>query len=214
MKRILNFLVIMLISAMLCGCGISSEKIANSTIKQQQLVELYDSVASTVAVLDEASVELYDEIGKTVRKSIRAVSSDFEGYDNDDIDKLSIDMDSAILSLKSFVGKAPVDIEPNEKEDNVFSITVYNKTGRPLSKVMLKSGSGSFDTELKIGNIFTAEGMFNAKIEASDSENFNISAIDTEGNNIAFFGNFYISNVKEISLMYEEGKYFIETSAE
>ncbi len=214
MKRILNFLLLMIISILLCGCGISSEKIANSTIKQQQLVELYDSVASTVALLDEASVEMYDDIGKTVRKSIRAVSSDFEGYDNDDIDKLSIDMDSAILSLKSFVGKAPVDMQPDEKTDNVFSITVHNKTGRPLSKVMLKSGSGSFDTELKIGDIFTAEGIFNAKIEASDSENFNVSAIDTEGNNIAFFGNFYISNVKKISLIYEEEKYYIETNAE
>lgn len=214
MKRNLKFLVLMLISILLCGCGISSEKIANSTIKQQQLVELYNSVAPIVALLDEASVEIYDDIGKTVRKSIRAVSSDFEGYDNDDIDKLSIDMDSAILSLKSFVGKAPVDVEPDEKAGNVFPITVYNKTGRPLSKVALKSGSGSFDTELKTGDVFTAEGMFNAKIEASDSESFTVSAIDTEGNNIAFSGNFYISNVKKVSLAYEEEKYFIETSAE
>ena len=214
MKKILNFILISLISIILCGCGISSEKIANTTIKQQQLVELYDSVASTVALLDEASVEMYDEIGKTVRKSIRAVTSDFEGYDNDDLDKLSIDMDSAILSLKSFVGKAPLDTQPDESADNVFSITVYNKTGRPLSKVMLKSGSGNFDTELKIGDIFTAEGIFNAKIKASDSENFNISAIDTEGNNIAFYGNFYISNVKKISLIYQDERYLIETSAE
>ena len=101
MRRILSLFMTLIIISILCSCGISAEKIAATTIKQQELIKLYDSVAPTVAKLDEASVQMYDEIGKTVRKSINAISNDFDGYDNDDIDKLSIDMDSAILSLRA-----------------------------------------------------------------------------------------------------------------
>lgn len=212
MRRIFVFVFTMIISVLLCGCGISAEKIAATTIKQQELIKLYDSVAPTVAKLDDASVEMYDEIGKTVRKSINAISNDFDGYDNDDIDKLSIDMDSAILSLRSFVGKQPVEIEDNKTGGKSYTISVQNNTGKPLSQVVLKSGSGDYDKKLSVSGVFSAEGIISETLNVPESESYTVTAVDTEGTNISFSGSFYIANADNLILSFENDKYLISTS--
>ncbi|MBR4029944.1 MAG: hypothetical protein IKJ06_00905 [Clostridia bacterium] len=212
MKRIFSLFLTFNIIVMLSGCGVSAEKIAATTIKQQELIKLYDSVAPTVAKLDQASVEMYDEIGKTVRKSINAITNDFDGYDNDDIDKLSIDMDSAILSLRSFVGKQPVEIEDNKTGGKLYTISIQNNTGKPLSQVVLKSGSGEHDKKVSISNIFSAEGIISETLNAPESESYTVTAVDTEGTNISFSGSFYIANADNLILNLENDKYLISTS--
>lgn len=212
MRRILSLFMTLIIISILCSCGISAEKIAATTIKQQELIKLYDSVAPTVAKLDEASVQMYDEIGKTVRKSINAISNDFDGYDNDDIDKLSIDMDSAILSLRSFVGKQPVEVIENKTGGKLYTVSIKNNTGRPLSQVVLKSGSGEYDKKVSITNVFSAEGIISENITAPESESYTVTAVDTEGTNISFSGSFYIANANNLILSFENDKYLISTT--
>lgn len=209
--KTLKTVVVFVIAVMLVSCGTSSDKISMVTMRYQEILGLYDSVAPIVAKLDDAAVENYEKAGKSVRKAKRAIDSKFEEYSNDELDELIVDLDNAKLVLHSFEGREP--IKPVLKEENgtVFNVNFINQAGKQFSSILLKSGSGGNDITIEYPNGFAVDGKAQESLQVPESESFSVIGIDENGEQTVFAGSFYISTVSHITLTNDEGKYIITT---
>ena len=187
------------------GPGADKVTIANQKFKEMQ--ELYNQAAPIVATLDDAAVEAYDKIGTTYRKALNAESTSYDGFDGADMDKLIVDMDAAIVSLRSFASMKPEEKEPPKEDKKTYSIAVVNGTDKTYQSLILKSASGSNDVSVAL----TADFAKDASAQVPQSEVFTVTATDSEGKQIAFSGSFYISAVQKITLTADGEIYTVKT---
>ena len=209
--RICRILIIVLVCALLVSCGPSADKVTVVTARYQDAIALYDSMAPIVAKLTDADVETYEKAGSAVRKAKRAVDSKFDEYNNTEMDELLVDLENAIIILRSFEGREPVKPVLKEENGTVFEIKFVNHSGINFNKLLLKSGSGSHDVKLEYGAGFGHEANVTEKIQAPESESFTVSGIAEDGTETVFGGSFYLSTVSEVTLTNDEGKYIITT---
>lgn len=203
--KILCVIMCMILTA--CG-GPAPEKVSLITTKYEELNNLYDATAPTVALLEDASVKIYEDAGKTIRKAGRAINGSFDGYNNDDMDELIIAMDNALLTLKSFEGMEPKKLEKEASDGKNFPINILNKTGIELSEIRLKSSSGKYDKTVEPG---IQQNNVTVVVKCAESESYTVTAKDKEGNEMAFSGNFYISAITDVKLIKDEEVLKIES---
>lgn len=210
-KKIFKFIIMALLCTLLVSCGPSADRITILTSKYQEAIGLYDSMAPIVAKLDDLSVEKYEEAGATVRKAKRAIDSGFESYDDSETDKLIADLETAMLILRSFEGREPVKPVLKEENGTVFTVNFINHSGKNISSILLKSGSGSNDVKLEYSTGFAHEATIAENIQVPESESFTLTATYDDGEETAFAGTFYLSTVSHVTLTNDEGKYLLTT---
>lgn len=193
-----------------CG-GPRADKVTMANQKFKEMQELYNQAAPVVATLDDAAVEAYDKIGKTYRKALNAESTSYDGYDSADLDKLIVDMDTAIVSLKGFASMKPVEKEPPKEDKKTYSIAVVNGTDKTYQSLILKSASGSNDVSVALTSDFVKDASVSVSAQVPQSEVFTVTATDSEGKQITFGGSFYISAVQKITLSADGESYTVKT---
>ncbi len=201
LKGIAAVLVCLILTA--CG-GPSPEKVNMAATKYAELEELFNRVAPIVVALDDASVEIYDAAGETVRTAAQAAENGYDGYDDEALDKLLVDMDTALLSLKSLENMEPVKEEQPKEGEKTYAVSLVNSTEKVFKAVTLKSASGSYDIAVALTGDFVKDGAVSVSAQVPESEAFTVIASDAEGTQITFGGSFYLSAVQKITLTQEE----------
>lgn len=209
--RIYKILSLLLICAVLVGCGPSADRVTIVTARCEEVSGLYDAMGPVVVKLDDEAVKKYDEAGAIVRKAKRAVDSKFSEYGNSELDELLVDLENAMLILRSFEGREPVKPVLKEENGTVFTVNFLNHSGIVFNKLLLKSGSGSNDVKIEFNGGFAPDVTVTEKIQAPESESFAVTGVNEAGEETVFAGSFYLSTVTDVTLTNDEGKYIIAT---
>ncbi len=215
MKRILSVLILScLLFTMLTGCGSDGGNIGRAVNKFKEFEEAYNAAAPFVVKLDDASVEQYEKASALYRKVATACDNDFEGYEEEDVEKLIEQMDTQIGVLKSLMYKPADETKETDKTKKTYKVRVRNSTEMPLYSVVLKSGSGAYDVTVSLDGVFGKGNTLTVELQAPQNEKFTVISADEDEKTITFGGDFYLRDNVLIELMYEEEKYVLKAVTE